>query len=38
MDKRAVACIHAVMEWREVGVLLASRKHGEHAAIIEVLT
>lgn len=26
------------MEWREVGVLLSVRKHGETAAIIEVLT
>jgi len=26
------------MEWRDQGVLLTMRKHGEHAAIIEVLT
>lgn len=26
------------MEWRDQGVLLSVRKHGEHAAIIEVLT
>ncbi len=26
------------MEWRETGVLLTTRKHGESAAIIEVLT
>ena len=28
----------AMIEWREEGVLLAVRKHGETAAIIEVLT
>lgn len=38
MDKCAVACILKRMEWREVGVLLSVRKHGENAAIIEVLT
>lgn len=38
MDKPAVACILRRMEWREVGVLLTTRKHGENAAIIEVLT
>jgi len=27
-----------VMEWREEGVLLSVRRHGEHAAIVEVFT
>ncbi len=26
------------MEWRDEGILLAARRHGESAAIIEVLT
>jgi DNA repair protein RecO (recombination protein O) len=26
------------MEWREQGILLSARRHGEHAAIIEVFT
>jgi len=26
------------MEWRDTGILLSSRAHGEHAAIIDVFT
>lgn len=38
MDNGPAAWKMAGMEWRDEGVLLAVRPHGEHAAIIEVFT
>ncbi len=38
MDKLAAGAQITPMEWRDQGVLLAVRRHGESAAIIEVFT
>ena len=38
MDKVRARADSARMEWREEGILLAARQHGEHAAILEIFT
>lgn len=38
MDNPFAACRMSDMEWREQGILLSVRRHGESAAIVEVLT